>query len=516
MDLADAVVAVALSLHAFAVAFMCLYGANCYLMVWHHIRHKKAMLARDDDVWSAWNPKDEDLPIVTVQLPLFNEQYVVTRLIETITRLDYPRDRLEIQILDDSTDETTEIARNQAEKYTRQGFDISLHHREDRSGYKAGALKEGNKTARGEFIAIFDADFTPAPDFLRKTLPFFEDPRMSLVQTLWGHLNRNYSLLTIAQSVGLDGSNYVVQSARCWSGVMMQFQGTGGIWRKSAMDDAGGWHADTLTEDLDLSYRAQTRGWKMKFLPQVKCPGEIPSTMSAVKTQQHRWAKGGLQNAFKLIPGILKSDLSGYAKFEASFHLVTYLIHPCLLVLALGWPLHIWLRDVISIQANFTFGFAILSLSLFGPATLFLYAQKELYPDWKRRIYYFLLLIVWATGIAVNNTKAVFEAIFKVESGFVRTPKFRIEKGSDTWVGKTYRTKLNPQVAVEAMIAVYCLWGIVALASIGLEMLDPFVMTFTLGIWLVTLQSLWEPVAARRSLAKAFPQESQTRTVIPK
>lgn len=507
MSGADIAVNITLVLHFFSLGFLCLYGAHCYRVVWLHVRHKKTMLARDAEILNAWNPRDDELPVVTVQLPLYNEEFVVTRLIENIVQLDYPKDRLEIQILDDSIDATTQIATDLAERFRREGFDITLYHRPERTGFKAGNLKEGNEIARGEFIVIFDADFMPHPDFLRKTLPFFDDPKMAMVQTLWSHLNRDYSPLTIAQSVGLDGTNYVTQSARCWSNLMVHFQGTGGIWRRSAIDDAGGWQADTLTEDLDLSYRAQIKGWKAKFLPQVFCPGEIPATISAAKSQQHRWSKGGLETAYKLIPAILKSDLPRVTKTEAVFHLVTYLIHPCILVLALDWPLQVWFDKELIVLTNPLIGALTLALALFGPATQFLYAQREIYPKSERRLRHFIFLIIYGTGIAINNTKAIFEALLKIKSGFVRTPKFGLGYGSNTIVKKAYRAKLGGLVIVESLIAVYCLFGVTVMLFRDSTLINPFLFLATIGICLVAGQTIWEQIAQRRASQKALLQQ---------
>lgn len=506
MSISNFVVDVALGIHFFALGFLCLFGAHCYRMVWLHSRLKKKMLAQDEEVWKAWNPSDDELPVVTVQLPLYNEEFVVARLIENIVLLDYPKDRLEIQILDDSVDSTTQIAGDLAEKFRREGFDITLYHRPERVGFKAGNLKEGNEVARGEFIVIFDADFMPHPDFLKKTLPFFDDPKMAVVQTLWSHLNRDYSPLTVAQSVGLDGTNYVTQSARCWSDLMVHFQGTGGIWRRSAIDDAGGWQADTLTEDLDLSYRAQIKGWKAKFLPQVFCPGEIPATISAAKSQQHRWSKGGLETAYKLIPAILKSDLPRVTKTEAVFHLVTYLIHPCILYLALDWPLQIWFARDLIVLSNPLFGAAVLALALFGPATQFLYAQKDIYPKSERRPYHFPFLIVYGTGIAINNTKAILEALFKIKSGFVRTPKFGLGHGSGAIIKQAYRAKLGGLVISEVLIGAYCLCGVAVMIMRDNTLINPFLIVGTGGICLVAGQTIWEQIAQRRASRDALSQ----------
>ena len=478
--------------------FLFLYGINCYVMIFLHRRAKAQMLRQDEEVWKGWQAADHQLPWVTVQLPIYNERYVIQRLIEAVVLLDYPRDRLEIQVLDDSTDETTAIATPLIERYRQAGFDITLLHRAKRTGYKAGALKEGLGVNRGEFIVIFDADFIPDPDFLMKTLPFFQDPSIAMVQVRWGHINRDYSLLTLAQSFGIDGHFYVEQAARCWSGLFMNFNGTAGIWRRKAIDDAGGWQADTLTEDLDLSYRAQLKGWRMKFLPQVVCPAEVPVQMSAVKSQQHRWAKGSIQTAIKLIPQILKADVPLFTKYQAIFHLTNYMVHPLMLVVAMSSPLLLWFEGFFSLREHLFAAAAFFSIATFGPSSMYLYAQKHLYPDWKQRLWYFPSLLIFGTGIALNNTKAILEAFLNVDGAFVRTPKFRIEKGSDTWVGKRYRPPIPWLSFLEGLVALYCIYG-VSLFIQRARLVDPFLLLYTMGFATVALYSLWE---ALRSATK--------------
>ncbi|MFQ5960959.1 MAG: cellulose synthase family protein [Candidatus Methylomirabilales bacterium] len=484
---------IALLLIIYLVSLFCLflYGINCYIMISLHRRARERMLGQDEEVWKAWQATDGHLPSVTVQLPIYNERYVIQRLIETVVRLDYPRDRLEIQVLDDSTDETTAIAAPLIERYQRAGFDIKLLHRTKRTGYKAGALKEGLAVARGEFIAIFDADFMPDPDFLIKTLPFFQDPAIALVQVRWGHINRDYSLLTLAQSFGIDGHFYVEQAARCWSGLFMNFNGTAGIWRREAIDDAGGWQADTLTEDLDLSYRAQLKGWRMKFLPQVVCPAEVPVQMAAVKSQQHRWAKGSIQTAIKLIPQILKADVPLFTKYQGIFHLTNYMVHPFMLVVAMSSPLLLWFEGFFSLREHLLAAAAFFSIATFGPSSMYLYAQKHLYPDWKKRLRYFPSLLIFGTGIALNNTKAILEAFFHIDGSFVRTPKFRIEKKSDTWVGKRYRPPIPWLSLFEAVLATYCVYG-VSLFIQRARLVDPFLLLYTIGFATVAFMSIWE------------------------
>jgi cellulose synthase/poly-beta-1,6-N-acetylglucosamine synthase-like glycosyltransferase len=493
-----------LLVHGFAAFFLLLYGVNCYIMLVLHRRARERMLRHDEACWKTQSAVDRQLPHITVQLPIYNERYVIQRLIEAIVRLQYPRDRLEIQILDDSTDGTTAIGARLVESYRQQGFDITLCHRQHRFGFKAGALQEGLAVAKGEFIAIFDADFVPEPDFLRRTLPFFQDPAVAMVQSRWGHINRDYSVLTLAQSFGIDGHFWVEQTARCWSGLFMNFNGSGGIWRRTAIDDAGGWQTDTLTEDLDLSYRARLRGWRLKFLPQVICPAEIPVQMSSLKNQQHRWAKGSIQTVKKLIPDVLRADLSVFTKYQAICHLTNYLVHPFMLLTALTFPL-LCRFDVDFSGREYLPGIVGSLFATFGPSSMYLYAQSQLYPDWKRRLPYFPFLLIFGTGIALNNTKAIWEALINVSSPFVRTPKFHIEGPSDTWVGKRYRVAFPWLSLGEAGLAFYCAYGVFLSLRQGLYAVSPFLLLYMLGFASVALVSFWE-VWRKRQFRRRQPQ----------
>jgi cellulose synthase/poly-beta-1,6-N-acetylglucosamine synthase-like glycosyltransferase len=313
--------------YAGAALLLAMYALNSWILTFLFLRHRQDSEPR---------PELQHFPRVTVQLPIFNESLVVERLIDSVVQLAWPRDRLQIQVLDDSTDETTAIAQARVDALRAQGVDIELVHRTDRAGFKAGALKEGLKSATGEFIAIFDADFVPDPDWLRKTIPHFSSrPRLGMIQTRWAHLNRDYSLLTHAQAIALDGHFVVEQAARHRSGLLMNFNGTAGVWRKSCIADAGGWHGDTISEDLDLSYRAQLRGWECLYLPDVAAPAEIPPQLAAFKRQQFRWAKGSIQCLKKLVRPVTVARLPFIVRWQALVHLSTYLIHPLMLTLLL-------------------------------------------------------------------------------------------------------------------------------------------------------------------------------------
>jgi cellulose synthase/poly-beta-1,6-N-acetylglucosamine synthase-like glycosyltransferase len=435
---------------------------------------------------------------VTVQLPLYNERYVIERLVEAVIHLRYPRAQLEIQLLDDSTDETTAIAGRLVEHYRPCGVNITLQHRSHRHGYKAGALAEGLTRATGEFIAIFDADFVPAPDFLLRTLPFFHDPAVAMVQTRWGHLNRDYSRLTRAQSFGIDGHFWVEQTARCAAGFFMNFNGSGGVWRRHAIDDAGGWQADTLTEDLDLSYRAQLRGWRMQFVPHVVCPAELPVQMSGVKSQQHRWAKGSIQTAKKLLPRLLRADVPRFTKYQAVLHLTNYLVHPLMLCTALTTPWLLAVQPVVFLHTHLLTTVGIVCATV-GPASMYLHAQRHLYPDWTHHLRSFPYLLLFGTGIALSNTKAILEALCNRRGSFVRTPKFRIEHPSDTWVGKRYHAPFPWLSLGEIGLAVYSSYGMYLAVHQGAYLLIPFLLLYTLGFASVAGLSLHERFQAVRA-----------------
>jgi cellulose synthase/poly-beta-1,6-N-acetylglucosamine synthase-like glycosyltransferase len=449
------------------------------------------MYAHDEAVEHAWQASRPQYPRVTVQLPVYNERYVIQRLVEATTRLQYPREALEIHILDDSTDATTAIATRLVERYRQQGFHIALRHRHQRHGYKAGALAEGLADATGEFIAIFDADFVPEPDFLLRTLPFLQDPTVAMVQTRWGHINRDYSMLTRAQSLILDSHFGVEQPARCWAGLCLSFNGSGGLWRRQAIDDAGGWQADTLTEDFDLSYRAQLRGWRLKFVPHVVCPAELPIQMWGVKSQQQRWAKGAMQTAKKLLARVLRANLPLFTKCQAVYHLTNWLVHPLMLctLLASPAPLQAEMSTSLPQYGLTTLG---LVLALGGSASLSIYAQYSLYKDWLQRLWSFPFLLVFGTGMALNSTKAILEGLCNVRSPFVRTPKFRIEHAADTWLGKRYRSAFPWGSLGEILLAVYSGYRFYLASQQGMLHLPWFLLVYTVGFATVAGLSVQE------------------------
>lgn len=426
-------------------------------------------------------------PTVTVQLPIYNEKYVVERLIDSAAALDYPKDKLEIQVLDDSTDETREYAEQLAEKYRRQGINIVHLHRTDRSGFKAGALKAGLAAAQGEFLAIFDADFVPPVDFLRNMMPYFSSPKIGLVQARWGHINGQASLLTKGQAIGLDAHFVIEHGARNSSGIFMNFNGTAGVWRKEAILNAGDWQQDTLTEDMDLSYRAQLAGWEFIYVNDIVCPAEVPEEVHGYKAQQYRWAKGAIQTAKKLLPRIWRDPkLTGLRKWEATVHLTNHIVFPVMLMVTLlSFPMMI-LKVSQAASRGFFIGATVFTLCAFSYPIFYIYAQKEIYPDWRRRICFLPILMAGAIGLSVINSKAVFSALFNRQSAFARTPKYNLTLGKPKgWSGKKYKAKFELTVVLELLLVIYtsaALWYAfehMQLASV------PFLLLYWLGFLFV-------------------------------
>lgn len=436
-------------------------------------------------------PRMDEYPLVTVQLPFYNELYVVDRLVRAVCAMEYPKDRLEIQLLDDSTDETIELSNRLVEEFRGMGFDISVHRRIDRTGFKAGALKHGLQLAKGEFIAVFDADFVPHRDFLMKTVPHFENPHVGMVQTRWEHLNEEYSFLTRAQALALDGHFVIEQQVRNKAGFFINFNGTAGIWRKSCIADAGDWHADTLAEDLDLSYRAQLRGWKFVFLNDVTSPAELPADINALKTQQFRWTKGAVETAKKLLPSVWKSALPLSIKAECTVHLTSNIVFPFILLVALlNIPLVIIKNEVGGYDEYFTLMsiFVLASISTF---MFYLYAQRAIHLDWRRRLMLFPVFMAGSMGFAVNNTKAVFEALAGKKSEFKRTPKYLIVDAGDDWKAKKYvQKKIGIAVVIELLFTAYFICGIGASIYYMEIAAIPFQLMFLAGFATVGTLSL--------------------------
>ncbi len=460
------------------------YGGHRYWLVYLYYKNKKNATTEPAAHF-------EDLPRVTVQLPIFNEQYVVERLLDAVCRLDYPREKLDIQLLDDSTDETVEVARQLVERYAALGNPVTYHHRDNRHGFKAGALAEGLKTSKGEFVAIFDADFVPPPDFLLKCIHHFTDPKIGMVQTRWTHINRNYSLLTEVEAILLDGHFVLEHSGRARSGVFFNFNGTAGMWRRQAIDEAGGWEHDTLTEDTDLSYRAQLKGWRFCYLQDVECPAELPVEMTAFKTQQARWAKGLIQVSKKILPQVFASDASRHQKVEAWYHLTANLSYPLMIVLSVLLLPAMIIRFYQGWFQMLYIDLPLFMASTFSISSFYLVSQKELFPkSWLRSLLYLPLLMALGIGLTITNTRAVLEALVGKQTSFVRTPKYRVESKQDKIGAKKYRKRLGWVPWIE--IAIGCYFALTVYYAIDNEnyFTVPFLLLFVIGYWVTGLMSL--------------------------
>jgi cellulose synthase/poly-beta-1,6-N-acetylglucosamine synthase-like glycosyltransferase len=373
----------------------------------------------------------ETEPVVTVQLPIFNEQFVVERLLEGVCALDWPRDRLEVQLLDDSTDDTVEIAARKVAELRARGFDVKHLHRTDRSGYKAGALKAATPHARGDLLAVFDADFVPEPDFLRRMVDHFTDPKVAFVQSRWGYFNREHNLITQGMGLLMDGHFVLEQATRSRGGYVFNFNGTGGIWRRQAIEAAGGWDDATICEDTDLSYRTYLAGYRGVYLKDVVCPSEIPVVVSALKTQQHRWAKGLTECLLKLMPRLWRSSLPLRAKVEGTFHLGANMAFPASLFLTvLAIPiLMLRLQGVEAGSLARAVDFVAFSLVIVTQVLFYVVATREVHPDWRRRLVWLPFPMLVGVGLAVNNARGVMEALTGHKSEFVRTPKLGVAVG---------------------------------------------------------------------------------------
>src|SRR5438309_2661320 len=484
---------VTLALYFFVLIILAVYGWHRYYLVWLYIRHRSNQPKA--------GPPLHPLPVVTIQLPLYNEMYVADRLIDAVCAIEYPRELLEIQVLDDSIDETRSIAELAVRRFAAQGVDIKYYHRTDRTGFKAGALEAGLKAARGEFIGIFDADFMPTSDFLTRLIPHFANPRVGMVQARWGHINQDYSLLTKIQAILLDGHFILEHGGRNRGGRFFNFNGTAGVWRRTAIADAGGWQHDTLTEDLDLSYRAQLRGWRFVFVSGVIAPAEVPVEMNAFKSQQHRWAKGSIQTCRKLLPRILRSKLPFGVKAEAFFHLtanfnyilmcmLSILMFPSMVIrYNMGWYEMILIDVPLFFAATFSF------------CNFYMVCQREIHTDWVARLKYVPFLMSVGIGLSVNNTRAVLEALFKKQSEFTRTPKYRIEGDADEWVGKKYRQSVAVQPLVELALGLYFTATVFYALANGIYATIPFLVLFQVGFLYTGLVSIVQQYAGSEVVA---------------
>ena len=477
------------SAYLLVILLICIYGLHRYWLVLLYYRTRGRLpRARRRLV---------ELPTVTVQLPMYNERLVAERIIEAACRIDYPADRLQIQVLDDSTDDSGPIAQRCVQRMRAAGHDVEYVHRTDRVGFKAGALDAGLRQARGELIAIFDADFVPPPNILKRTVNHFADPLVGMVQTCWDHLNRGNSMLTRAQAIFLDGHFVIEQTARNRSGRWMNFNGTAGLWRREAIESAGGWQHDTLTEDMDLSYRAQLAGWQFVFLQRTRCPAELPPEINSFKTQQHRWTKGTVQSARKLLWRILRSDAPRRAKIEAFFHLTSPMVYVYVVAMTLlffpAFFINMELFERGS-SAGILFGLSLFTMACASAGTFYTVSQRERKRNTLTAILQIPLLMSIGIGISLNNAKAVIEGLIGHDSPFVRTPKFNATDADSGWRRHGPGHRLPGMLAmplIEVGMGAYlllCIW--LAMGSERSIVSAPFLLLFAAGYWYVGLWGL--------------------------
>ncbi len=446
-----------LGIYILALVILSIFGLYGLVMVITYLRLKPS------DPQPARRVADDELPLVTVQLPIFNERYVVERLIDAVCVLDWPKERLEIQVLDDSTDDTVRLSQIVVNQKLNDGFNIKLLHRTNRAGYKAGALKQGLAVSEGEYVAIFDADFIPSSNFLRDTVPhLIADPNIGMVQARWEHTNGDYSLLTRVQAMALDAHFAMEQQVRNRARVFINFNGTAGVWRKNCIVDAGDWHSDTLTEDLDLSYRAQLRGWRFLYLNDVTVPAELPAEVNGLKLQQFRWTKGAIETAKKHLRRVWKSEQPLAVKLHATIHLTSNVVFPFILFIALlNVPIVLVKKAHPELDPYYNW-MAIFILASISTFLFYLCAQRNIRGDWKHRILLFPVFMAGTMGLAVNNTKGVLEALFNKKSEFKRTPKYNITKKEDTWTQSIYRlSKVSLGTVIELLLAIYFVVGVI-------------------------------------------------------
>lgn len=480
------------------LVILSIFGLHRYHVIRGYFKYRKNLSPVPPSQWA-------ELPKVTIQLPLYNERYVVERLIEETVKVRYPRELLQIQVLDDSTDDTHPFTEALVARYRAMGHPIEYLHRTNRHGFKAGALQEGLKSATGEFVAVFDADFVPPVDFLERTIHFFHQPDVGVVQTRWTYLNRDYNLLTEVQTVLLDGHFALEHVARAGGGLYFNFNGTAGILRKQMIDDAGGWQHDTLTEDSDLSYRAQLKGWRFVYVPEVECPSELPVDTYGFQVQQSRWAKGLTQCAKKLLPMILKADIPLRNKVEAVFHLTPNISYPLMIIVsALMLPVMIcrfymgWFQMVL-------IDMPLIIASFWSISAFYLIAQRSLYPNnWKRTIFFLPMLMAAGVALTVSNTKAVLEALFGVETAFARTPKYAISGDKKQKLTNVqYKRKSGWLPYIELAVGTYFV-GMVAFAIDTYNWLSiPFLLLFVSGYYWAGFTTLIDEYKGKLAFERA-------------
>ncbi len=475
-----------------------MYGLHRYEVIREYMKVKKKLPTEPPQ-------RFEHLPRVTIQLPLYNERFVVERLLQEINKVDYPRDLLQIQVLDDSTDETHGFTETLVEEYREAGLPIEYHHRSNRHGYKAGALQEGLKTATGELVAIFDADFVPPRDFLAQTVHWFMDPKVGVVQTRWTYLNRHYNLLTEVQAMLLDGHFVLEHLARMGGGLFFNFNGTAGVLRRSMIDDAGGWQHDTLTEDSDLSYRAQLKGWRFVYLPWVECPSELPADTYGFQVQQSRWAKGLTQVALKILPRLLRADLPWRVKVEAWMHLTPNISYPLMLIVTgLMVPVMV-VRFYMGLWQMVLLDLPLIVASFWSISIFYITAYRELHPKhWKRSLAFLPALMAAGVGLTIINARAVFEALIGYQTEFARTPKYAIGGQQKSVADETsYRRRSGWLPYAEVAVGTYFV-GMIAFALDTFNFFAiPFLMLFVGGYYWAGFSTLYQEWQGKLAFERA-------------
>lgn len=458
------------SLYVLCLTYVGVFCVFQLHLLWQYLRRRTPYAAGCGE----W-PADRELPMITIQLPVFNESNVVERLMANIEKMDYPASKLQIQLLDDSTDKTLEISRHEVSRLQASGMDVSLLHRQNRQGYKAGALGEAMESAKGEFIAIFDADFLPYPDFLRKTLACFNDPKTGVVQGRWTHLNQGYSLLTEMQAFQLNVHFTTEQMGRAGGGYFLQFNGTAGVWRKSCIEDSGGWQPDTLTEDLDLSYRAQLKGWKVRYLENVEAPAELPAEIAGLKSQQYRWMKGGAETAKKILPLLWKANISMAQKVHGTYHMLVGTLFPAVFVFSILSLVLLFFRDqylVVSPYASvYLAGMAIVAAVYYVANVVRCWPRQNALWMHLKFVVFFPLFISMSMAIALHNSLAVVSGYMGKKTAFVRTPKYGVTGSHKKGRLGTYG-KISVSSVAELLLGILCLWAVVWGLKTGL---NPFI-----------------------------------------
>ncbi len=472
-----------LAVYCVALLLLSLVSLNRYVLVSFY-RRNRARWFEHLPVWP-----ESELPRVVVQLPIYNERYVVERLIRSATELDYPIDKLSIQLLDDSTDDTADLARGLAAHYRARGFQIEHIHRMDRHGFKSGALANGLRYTDAEFIALFDADFVIPPAFIRAMLPQLRDPKVGIAQARWGYLNDEYSMLTRATVIGLDAQFAIEQTGRAWGGLFLGFNGTGTLLRTECIESAGGWEHDTITEDLDLSYRAELAGWRIAYVPSMVCPSELPADIHGLKAQQFRWTKGTQETAKKMLPRLLRSSISPWLKLQGALHLLANSSYPVLLLVGIINPLVVVIAHQNHVRIAWPLSVYFI-FSLFGTFSYHGEAERALHPNWRRRMLYFPAFLAQSIGLSVNNAKAAIEAWLGIKTPFTRTPKYDLTRRDQRWQQLAYRSQFSWTVFFELAMASYTTVGLGYAIATNEWGAIPFLVLFASGYTLVAAYSI--------------------------